>query len=147
MKVILLHDVPKIGKKYDEKNVSDGYALNFLIPKGLVEVATKQAAERAKVARADVEVRRKVQEDLLVKNLKSVTAAEITLSEKANEKGHLFAGVHREALAAALKEQARIDVLPEYIGLPATIKEVGEHMIEVKVQDKSVKFKVTITAA
>ena len=147
MKVILLHDVPKIGKKYDEKNVSDGYALNFLIPKGLVEVATKQVAERAKVARADVEVRRKVQEDLLVKNLKSVAAAEITLSEKANEKGHLFAGVHREALAAALKEQARIDVLPEYIGLPATIKEVGEHMIEVKVQDKSVKFKVTITAA
>ncbi len=146
MKVILLRDVDGIGKKNDEKKVSDGYALNFLIPKGLAETATMKASEKAVLRRAEVSVHQKIQEDLLIKNLKAVGSAEIKLEEKANEKGHLFAGVHKEELAKALKEQASVDVLPEFIALDAPIKQVGEYTVDIKVQDKSTKFKLTIVA-
>ncbi len=144
MKVILLHDVPNIGKKYEEKKVSDGYAMNFLIPKGLVEVATEKAIERAEMRRAERAAHIKIQEDLTIKNLEAITSAEITLTEKANEKGHLFAGVHKEALVSALKEQIRIDVSPDFIELKHPLKEIGEYMVAVKVQDKTAEFKVTI---
>lgn len=146
MKVILLKDVPKIGKKYDEKKVSDGYAMNFLIPNGLVEVATEKAMERANMARTEMLVHRKIQEDLVMKNLVALSEAKIEFKEKANEKGHLFAGIHKEALVKALKEQARIDVPVDFIELLAPLKEVGEKMIRVKVQDKVGEFKVTISA-
>ncbi len=146
MKVILLKDVSGVGRKNDEKTVSDGFALNFLIPKGLAETATMKASGRATLQRAEVVVHQKIQEDLLIKNLKAVGSAEIKLFEKANEKGHLFAGVHKIEIASALKEQAKVDVLPEFIVLDAPIKQVGEYTIEIKVQDKSTKFKLTIEA-
>lgn len=146
MKVILLKDVPKIGKKYDEKKVSDGYAMNFLIPNGLVEVATEKAMERANMARTEVLAHHKIQEDLVMKNIASLSEAKIEFKEKANEKGHLFAGIHKEALAQALKTQARIDIPVDFIELSTPLKEVGEKMVRVKVQDKTGEFKVVITA-
>lgn len=146
MKVILLKDVDGVGKKNEEKKVSDGYALNFLIPKGLAETATMKASEKATLRRAEEAVHKKIQEDLLIKNLKSVGSAEIKLSEKANEKGHLFAGVHKLELAKALKEQSHVDVLPEFIVLESPIKQIGEYSIDIKVQDKTTKFKLIIEA-
>jgi len=67
MKVVLLHNVPKIGKKYEIKNVSDGHALNFLIPKGLAQVATPAAEKKAKTAILAIESELNIQADLLSK--------------------------------------------------------------------------------
>lgn len=146
MKIVLLKDVPKIGNRNDIKEVSDGYALNFLIPRGLAEAATAKAAERASVHRQREEAEKKIKEDLLLKNLKDIASVKIEISEKANEKGHLFAGIHKDRVMEELKKQARVELNAEYVLLPEPIKEVGEHEVEVRVQDKTAKFKVSVIA-
>lgn len=147
MKVILLKDVPKVGHKYQVATVSDGYAMNFLFPKGLAEVASGKAMERLEAMKATEEAERKVREDLLLKNMAEISGITVEMSGKANDKGHLFAGIHKDALIPAIKEQTRIDIAPEYITLDKPIKEVGEHKIPVVVQDKQVEFTLVVRAA
>lgn len=146
MKVILLKNVPKVGQKYDVKNVSDGYALNFLIPQKAAQVATASALKNVDLLKAsDVQVK-KIQADLLAKNLEAISSARVEFTEKASEKGHLFSSIHKEALVTALKAQARLDILADFIDLPKPIKEVGEHKVTVKAGDKSVQFLVVVKA-
>lgn len=146
MKVILLKSVPKIGKKYDVMDVSSGFAMNSLFPRGLAELATAKGLIRVKELKATEEADRKIREDLLLKNLGDIGSASIAIEGKANEKGHLFAGLHKAELVEALKSQAHIDITEEYIVLDKPIKEVGEHKVEVKVQDKSAEFTLTVKA-
>jgi large subunit ribosomal protein L9 len=147
MKIILLKDVAKLGKKHDEKTVSDGHGLNLLIPQGLAIAATPDALKRLEVTKSIAQGEQKVQEELLAQNIKSLEAVTLTISGKANDKGHLFAGLHRDTLAAELAKQARINVEPSFIMLENPIKEIGEHMIEVKAAGKSAKFKLVIQKA
>lgn len=145
MKIILLKDVPKTGKKYDVKTVSDGFALNSLIPKGLAEVATPAALKRAEKMKSEDTAHKKVQEDLLLMNMKAIEGVTLEISEKANEKGHLFAGIHKGEIISVLKAKKSIDLLPDFIILEKPIKEVGEYEIEIKVSDKKAKLKVVVT--
>jgi len=105
MKIILLKDIPKVGRKYDIKNVADGYALNLLIPRGLAQIATPQTEKNIEAMKAKDLVEKKVQGELLVKNLEVLKDLVINMKEKANEKGHLFAGVTKEKLKRYLKLQ------------------------------------------
>ena len=146
MKVILLKDVPKVGRKYDAKSISDGYALNFLIPRGLAEVATAEAVKRIAIEKARENAERKVHEDLLLKNLKDVDGITVEITGKANDKGHLFAGIHAAEIAPEITKQTRLVISPEFIKLDKPIKETGNHEITVGVQDKTVKFTLKITA-
>ncbi len=146
MKVILLKDVKKVGKKFEVLEVSNGYALNMLIPNKMAETATPSTLARLNNIKARIDGEKKINEDLLMKNLKQIEGKTITLSETANEKGHLFKGIHQDELVAEIKKQTELDMAPEYIQLEKPLKEVGEHEIEIKVQDKSVKFKVVIEA-
>ena len=144
MKIILNQDVSKVGKKYEVKNVADGHALNFLIPRGLAMAATAGALKKLEIAKTMVAVEKKVQEDLLLKNLKSLDGARIEIVEKANDKGHLFAGLHKEQIIPEIKKQTGLDVLPEFLILEKPIKEIGEHSLEIKIQDKTAKFVVVV---
>ncbi|MDO8590577.1 MAG: 50S ribosomal protein L9 [bacterium] len=146
MKIVLLQDIPKIGKKYDIKNVSDGHALNLLIPKGLAEVATPSALKKVEKLKVEDSAHKKVQEDLLLMNLKAIEGVTLEISEKANDKGHLFAGVHKKEIIEHMKTDKHIDLLPDFIVLDKPIKEVGEHDVEIRVKDKSVKLKLVINA-
>lgn len=144
MKIILNQDVPKVGKKYEVKNVADGHALNFLIPRGLATAATAGALKKLEIAKTMVAVDKKVQEDLLLKNLKSLDGAKIEIVEKANDKGHLFAGLHKEQIIPEIKKQTGLDVLPEFLVLEKPIKQIGEQPVEIKIQDKTAKFVVVV---
>ncbi len=145
MKIILLKDILKIGRKYEIKNVSDGFAFNSLIPKGLAEVATASAVKRAEKMKSEDTTHKKVQEDLLLMNIKAIDGMTLEISERANEKGHLFAGIHKEEIIAKVREKKSIDLLPEFIMLKRPIKEVGEFEIEIKAQDKKAKLKLVVT--
>ncbi|MDE2040905.1 MAG: 50S ribosomal protein L9 [Patescibacteria group bacterium] len=147
MKIILLKDVPKVGRRYDIKDVSSGYALNMLIPKGSAEPATPEAQKRAEIERKKSEGERRLHEELLVKNLKDLDGKTLTVSGKANDRGHLFAGLHREEIAAELRKQTELQIDPSYIELAHPLKEIGEHTVEVKGGGKSVTFKLVIEAA
>jgi large subunit ribosomal protein L9 len=146
MKVILLKSVQKVGRKYDVVDVADGFAMNSLLPKGLAEHASAKALARVSLLKAQEEAERKIHEDLLIKNLSGIDAVKLEISSKANDKGHLFGGVHKDELVSALKEQAHIDILADYIVLDKPIKETGEHRVSIKVQDKTAVFTVNVSA-
>ena len=90
MQVLLLGDVSGIGRKHEVKTVAEGYARNFLIPRGLAtEAGAGKVAqvEKARAASADV---MRAQSDLLLKNLQSLAGTTLIIEAKANEQGHLF---------------------------------------------------------
>lgn len=147
MKVILLKDISKVGSRFDIKDVASGYALNLLIPKGDAIAATPDARKRIEAQKVKLEVERKVMEDLIAKNIGDLDGITLTIAGKANEKGHLFAGLHKEALAAEIEKQTKLQVAPSFIQLEHPIKEVGTHDIEVKAGGKSAKFKLVVEAA
>ena len=146
MKVILQKDIAKLGRKYDIKEVSSGYALNLLIPQGLAVIATAESIKKTETERTRLEGERKVHEDLLLKNIKDLEDVTLTISGKANDKGHLFAGIHKETIVAELLKQTELQIDPSFIQMEHPIKEIGEHTVEVKGGGKTVKFKVVVTA-
>ena len=146
MKVILIKDVPKVGQRYDIKDVAEGFALNMLIPRGLAEVATPNAVKKVKEMRRNDLTQKKMEEELLVKSLENLKNLTVTLKEKANDKGHLFAGITKEMLAGEILKISRLNINPEFIKLVKPIKEVGEHKVLVEVMGRSVEFTVKIEA-
>ena|SRR5665213_338103 len=147
MKIILLKDIPKLGKKYEVKNASDGHATNMLFPRGLAIPATPENLRRFETEKAKLEGERKVHEALLEENMKALESTVLAISGKASDKGHLFAAIHKEAIAQELAKQARIQLDPSFINLEHPIKEIGDHMISVKGEaGKEVKFKLVIKA-
>jgi large subunit ribosomal protein L9 len=146
MKIILLKDVPKVGKRYDIKDVAEGFALNMLIPRKLAALATPQAIKTIEDTKRKDMAEKQIQEDLLAKNLQTIKGINITLKERANEKGHLFAGVTREVLAAEILKLTRLNLDPQSIVLDKPIKEVGEHTITVEAMGKKAEFTLNIQA-
>lgn len=146
MKIILQKDVSKLGKKYDIKEVNSGHALNLLIPQGLAIPATAEAIRKTETERAKSEGERRVHTDLLVKNVLDLDGVTIEIQGKANDKGHLFAGIHKEAIVDELQKQTKLQIDPSFINIEQPLKTVGEHVVEVNGAGKSAKFKVVITA-
>ncbi len=146
MKIILLKDVAKVGRKYDVKDVAEGFALNMLIPRGLAQVATKDAISKAETFKANDLTNRKIQEELLLKNLEIIKNLTINLKEKANDKGHLFAGITKEKLVEEVLKATRLQLDSEAIRLIKPIKETGEHNIIVEALGKKAEFILNIEA-
>jgi len=157
MKVILIKDVPKLGRRFDIKDISSGHAQNFLIPRGLVIVATKDAMKRIEVERKQVENERALHEQLMVKNIQGLDGVTLTIRGKANEKGHLFAGLHKEDIVREIETQTQLQVDPLFLQLEHPIKVVGTHEIRVRVTEptltkamgdkKEIKFTIVIEKA
>jgi large subunit ribosomal protein L9 len=129
MLVLLLQDIPGLGRKDEIKNVADGYAKNFLIPKGFAKLATKEVlreaeARKAKEAKRREELRRKAEEDArLLKGL------ELTFRVKTGEKGEVWSPVSAKEIEKELHARGFRNVS---LGLERSIKELGEHKIQVK---------------
>lgn len=147
MKVIFLKDVPKVGRRFEAKEVSAGYARNFLIPNKLVEIATKKSLSKLEMLKSLHDEKVRETEARLMKELETIKGKTITLTEKANEKGHLFAGIHVQELLPHISKELGLELHPEHIKLEKPIKEVGEHQVEVHVQDKTAEFTVIVEEA
>lgn len=144
MKVILLKDVQKIGKKFDIKNVADGFALNSLIPTGKAKVATDAEVKKVEALKKVLEAEKKIQMDLLMKNINEINEKQVTIKAKANSKGHLFAQLHTEDIVKAIKESIGADIHPDFVILVKPIKETGDHNLQVKVGDKKANIKLIV---
>ena len=138
MKVILLKDVPKVGQKNDVKEVKDGFALNMLIPKKLAIEATKSSIKNLEQIKERSLESQKIVLGNLEKNISEIKNIEIKV--KANEKGHLFAGVGKEEIS----KHSGIPL--QNIILEHPIKELGEHQIEIVVGEKTYKINLKIEA-
>ncbi|TSD02839.1 MAG: large subunit ribosomal protein L9 [Parcubacteria group bacterium Athens0714_16] len=144
MKIILLKDVPKIGHKYDVKNVSDGYAQNFLIPRGLAKIANNEIIKEIEETKKRGDEKQKIKENLLDMEISKLKDTVIEIKSKLNDKGHLFASIHKEEISKELSKKLKIEIDPEYIQLGHPIKEAGEHIIKIKVGKRDVEFKILI---
>ena len=134
MKIIFLHDVPRVGKKYDVKEVNGGYAMNFLLPRKLAEPATTKSLAMLERRKKEIAIEREVQEDLLMKNLEEIKDKVVTIKVKADERGHLFAQVHKKEIIDGMKNEHRADISEEFIILEKPIKTIAEFEIPLKVK-------------
>lgn len=144
MKVILLTDVAKVGHKYEVKEVANGYAANYLIPRKMAEVASPGKVKGVEALQKKAVEERKIQEELLAKNLDSLGKVKITMTAKANEKGHLFQGIHKAEIREALAKDAHLDMPEDMIELKEPIKALGEFQIEIKAGDKQGAFTLVV---
>ena len=144
MRIIFLQDVPRVGKKHDIKEVNDGYAINFLLPRKLAELATPRAITGLEMRKKEIAIEREVQESLLLKNLEEIKGKVITIKEKADEKGHLFSKIHTKEIVEAMKAQNHADIGEEFIILEKPIKEIGEFEIPISIKGKKSSFKLVV---
>lgn len=144
MKVIFLKDVPRVGRKHDVKEVNDGYAMNFLLPRKLVEVATAKAIADLEIRKKTIEIEREVQTDLLIKNLEEIKGKVLHMTSKTDEKGHLFSGIRRRDIVDAMKAEYHADIDEGAIKLEKPIKEIGEYEIPLEIMGKKSSFKLVL---
>ncbi|MGB2580383.1 MAG: 50S ribosomal protein L9 [Minisyncoccia bacterium] len=143
MKIVFLKDVPRVGKKYEVKEVADGYGRHLVI-QGIAEPATKEVLARIQSKMATDATLKKVHTELLMKNLELLSGVTIMLRGKANDKGHLFASIHKEEILAELKRSAHVDMHPDYVVLDRPLKEVGVYQIPVVIEKNRVTFTVVV---
>lgn len=131
MRVILLQDIDNLGKKYDIKEVKDGYARNFLIPRSLAKIATEETLKWLKVQK-EAEVKKAEEELKKVQELASaVDGQEIIIPVKVGERGQLFESVTNQKILEKLKE-AGFEIKKTQIDLLEPIKELGEFSAKIK---------------
>ena len=143
MKVILLQDVAKIGRRSEVVDVPNGYALNKLFPQKLAEEASpanmkRIATQAEKVAATKAGAETQVSEAL--EKLKNVTL-EITVST--NEQGHLFEALKPVAIVEAAKAQD-VTLTESEVVISEPIKEVGEHTVGIKEGGVTGEIKVVV---
>jgi len=131
MKVVLLEDVEKLGKKFEVKEVSDGYARNYLIPKGLAKPATKEVLEWVKIQK-EIEEKRAEQELKKVQAMATrVDGQEVVIPVKVGEEGQLYESVGAQKIWEELKKLG-FGLKKSQIELEKPIKELGEFPVKVK---------------
>ena len=133
MKVVLLADVKGHGKKGMVVEASDGYARNFLLPRGLAKEATKGALNEVK-GKNEAMAYHKEQEVLAAKETAAkLEGGKVTITSKAGENGKLFGKITNQNVADASKYQLHVVVDKRKVQLPEGIKTVGSHEVEIKV--------------
>ena len=146
MKVILLADVKGTGKKQEIVNVSDGYARNFLFPKGLAKEATPGAAKEVEKKQAAERAREMERRLTAEKKAASLRGKVITVKAKCGAQGRLYGSVTGAEIAEALKEQHGVEVDKRKIDLSEPIRTVGETDIVVKLYPEiSAKMTLRVT--
>ncbi len=132
MQIILAQDVEKLGLKGDLVSVADGYARNFLVPKGLAISASKGTMKQAELmrrARLDREQRVK---EAAAARVATLGAEPVFISARAGDGGRLFGSVTSSDVARAIEEQLDESVDRHDIRLDDPIRSLGTHQVEVR---------------
>jgi len=145
MKVIFIQDVPSVAKRDEVKEVSNGYALNYLLPRGL---AVRASSEKLQV----LEQHALQREREASKSLAQVSSwagqlagKKIVILSKANEEGTLYASINTQAIAGVIKAQLGVSLKAEQIELKQHLKTIGDYVIVVKLSaDLKVNISLTI---
>lgn len=146
MKIILLMDVPKVGKRHEIKEVADGFARNVLLPSKKAILATPE--KEAEIKRQQIQKAQSLaQEDRIFSELAEQiqTSGGLVISAKAGPSGHLFASIKIEDVIIAAKDKG-FALKKEWLNIPESIKSVGKHLIELKRGGKIEKIELNIVA-
>jgi large subunit ribosomal protein L9 len=143
MKVIFLQDVPNVAQTGQVKEVADGYARNYLIPRKLAALAQPQAVSQ-------VETRTKKMEIRLITEIKELASQiegkEVSLKAKAGAKDKLYGSITSADIATELKNVTGLEIDKRKIELEEPIRQLGSYEVTIKLgQDVTPKIKVTVT--
>lgn len=142
MKIIYIKNTQKGNKIGEIKEVSSGYAQNFLIPQKIAVPATKQNIDKIQKSKQKQKKGSVINTKKTENLIKQLAGVEIKLKEKANEKGTLFAAISEKEICSELEKQnIRIDY--KNLKLSKHIKKIGEHDVEVEL-NHSTKTKIKI---
>lgn len=136
MKVILLKDVKGTGKKGEMKEVSDGYARNFLFPKKLAVVADSTAVKELKEKNKSQEIKAQKEYEAAVEQGKKMEEMNVVIYSKAGEGGRLFGSITSKDIAEQLKKQHNIEVDKRKISLDEPIRVLGSRKVDIKIHQK-----------
>jgi large subunit ribosomal protein L9 len=129
MKVILLQDVENLGKEGEIKEVADGFARNFLLPKKMAEPATEEAVKKTEGKLQKKEEEAKTELGEAQKLAEQLEGRELYIKVKEKE-GALFGSVNEKIIAKFLKDEG-LDINPENVKLVEPIKEMGEYDVQI----------------
>jgi large subunit ribosomal protein L9 len=127
MQVILLKDMDKLGDRFDVVAVKNGYGRNFLIPRGIAQIANKinlANLEEVKKIEEEAELQRLGEYKALATQLSSQT---LKIGAKAGSSGKIFGSVTAVQISAAIKDFHGLDILRKKIELPTEVKELGSY--------------------
>lgn len=145
MKVILTQDVKGLGKKGEMVNAADGYARNFLFPRGLASEANAQTMSELKNREQAAQHKIKVDTENAQNAARDISGKTIKITAKAGQNGKLFGSVTSKEVAEALKKQLNIDADKRKIAMD-DIKTFGTFEAEIKLyQGISAKFFVSVS--
>lgn len=143
IRVVLRADVGTVGKKGDIVEVSDGYARNYLLPKGLALKATAGAASQASAMRRSRDVKDARDRSAAEEVAKRLVPAVITIGAKAGSEGRLFGSVTAADITEAVAAQTGIQLDRRRLHLDEPIKSIGTHQVAAKLH-ADVEFPVTV---
>jgi large subunit ribosomal protein L9 len=131
MRVILLQNIDRLGKKYDIKEVADGYARNFLIPRSLAKIATEETLKRLEVQK-EAEAKKAEEELRKIQELAStIDGQEVMLPVRVGDEGQLFELITNQRILEKLKK-AGFEIKKTQIDLLKPIEELGEFPVKIK---------------
>ena len=143
MRVVLRSDVDEVGKKGDILEVSDGFARNFLIPKGKAFRASEGVVSQAHAMRRSRDLKDARDREAAETVARTLVPAVITIAARAGAEGKLFGSVTVPDLVTAISAQTGVELDRRQIHLDEPIKSVGTHQVAVKLHS-DVEFPVTV---
>ena len=136
MKVILLKDVKGTGKKGEVKEVSDGYARNFLLPKKLAVLADNTAVKELNEKNKSKELKEEKKYEEAVALGKEMETKNVVIYSKAGDAGRLFGSITSKDIAEQLKKQHGIEVDKRKIIMDEPIRVLGSRIVDIKIHQK-----------
>lgn len=143
MKVVLRSDVDNVGTKGEVLDVSDGFARNFLLPRGLALKATKGSETQAESMRRGRAVRDAAARSAAEDVAKTLVPATISVAARAGTEGRLFGSIGNHEIADAIEAQTGIEIDRRSIVVDEPIKTTGAHQVTARLHPE-VQFPVSI---
>jgi large subunit ribosomal protein L9 len=136
MQVILAVDIDNLGHKGDLIVVADGYARNYLVPKGLALVASKGSLQQAEQMRRSREERERRRKEEAASKVALLGSLPVYISARAGEGGRLFGSVTKSDVARAVEEQLGQEIDRHSVRLDDPIRHLGSHSVEIHLHEE-----------
>lgn len=146
MKVILLKDVRAVGGRGMVKDVSDGYARNFLFPQKLAEAATDEKLKQFEAQKTAKLEEEKLAHEQLDKKVLALRGKRVAIQSRATEKGGLFKSIGPTDVAKAIRSEHSLEIPEDSIHIATPIKTLGEHVVLLTSANNKVELAVSVTA-
>jgi large subunit ribosomal protein L9 len=143
MKVILRTDVVELGKRGDIIDVADGYARNYLVPKGIAFKASDGTQAQAKAMRRARDLRDAQDRSAAEEVATTLVSKVVTITARAGSEGKLFGSVTAVDIATAVHEQTGVEIDRRKLDLAESVKTLGTHVVPVKLHN-DVQFPITV---